>query len=76
MQAILNYTQVSDVVNHALTLIQEANMTLNIVTSMVEELMEKNFSARANSSQTAAQDALIIAAGLNSTIYGQNHTLH
>ena len=76
VQAILNFTQVRAVINQALELIQEANMTLNTVTSMVEELMEKNFSARADSSVTEAQDALNIALQLNSTINGQNCGLY
>ena len=76
VQAILNFTQVRDVVNQALEIVQEANMTLNTVTSMVEELMEKNFSAQANSSVTEAQDALNIALQLNSTINGQNCGLY
>ena len=76
VQAILNFTQVRDVVNQALELIQEANMTLNTVTSMVEELKEKNFTAQADSSMTEAQDALDIAFQLNSTINGQNCGLY
>ena len=76
VQAILNFTQIRDVVNQALELIEEANMTLNTVTSMVEELLEKNFSTQANSSVTEAQDALNIALQLNSTINGQNCGLY
>ena len=76
VQAILNFTQISDVVNQALELIKEANMTLNTVTSMVEELMKKNFTAQANSSVIEAQDALDIAHQLNSTINGQNCGLY
>ena len=61
-----------DVVDQALKIVQEANTTLNVVTSMVEELMEKNFSAQADSSVTEAQDALNITLQLTSNIHGQN----
>ena len=59
-------------VSQALEIVQESNMTLNAVTSMVEELMGKNFSAQANSSVTEAQDTLNITLQLTSTIHGQD----